>query len=71
LPGLAISNGSACAGGHAEPSHVLTAIGMSRAQARATLRLSLGRYTRESDVEHAARQVSAAVLRLAPHLRSA
>jgi len=71
LPDVAISTGSACAGGHAEPSHVLTAIGMPRAQARATLRLSIGRYTRKSDVEQAASRVGAVVHRLFPPARSA
>ncbi|GLV78339.1 cysteine desulfurase family protein [Streptomyces hygroscopicus] len=54
LPGIAASTGSACNTGSGEPSHVLTAIGLTREQARATLRLSLGRTTTATDVDRAA-----------------
>jgi cysteine desulfurase len=54
VPGVAASTGSACTSGSAEPSHVLTAIGLTRSQARATLRLSIGRTTTAEDIEHAA-----------------
>jgi cysteine desulfurase len=43
LEGLACSAGSACASGSLEPSHVLRAIGRTEHEARAGLRLSLGR----------------------------
>ncbi len=48
LQGFAVSSGSACSSGAVEPSHVLSAIGLSRLQAKSTLRFSLGRAT---DVE--------------------
>ncbi|MEU7082151.1 MULTISPECIES: cysteine desulfurase family protein [Streptomyces] len=51
LPGIAASTGSACSTGSGEPSHVLTAIGLSRQQARATVRLSTGRTTTGSDID--------------------
>ena len=54
LPGIAASTGSACNTGSGEPSHVLTAIGLTRDQARATLRLSLGRTTTDTDIDQAA-----------------
>ncbi|MFC8851401.1 MULTISPECIES: cysteine desulfurase family protein [unclassified Micromonospora] len=66
LPDLAISNGSACASGHAKPSHVLTAIGLPDSDARATIRLSLGRETRESDIEHAAHRIGSSVATTPP-----
>ncbi|HET8682443.1 MAG TPA: cysteine desulfurase family protein [Micromonosporaceae bacterium] len=66
LPDLAISSGSACTSGLGEPSHVLTAIGLGTAEARATIRLSVGRYTRDSEIEYAVRRVVAAVARLDP-----
>lgn len=42
LKGFAVSSGAACSSGSVEPSHVLTAIGLSRQQARSCLRISLG-----------------------------
>jgi cysteine desulfurase len=42
LRGFAISSGSACSSGAVEPSHVLRAIGLSDAQARSSVRFSLG-----------------------------
>jgi len=43
LRGFAVSSGSACSSGAQEPSHVLTAIGLTREQAKSSLRFSLGR----------------------------
>lgn len=54
IPGLAASAGSACNTGSGEPSHVLTAIGLTRDQARSTLRLSIGRSTTRTDIDKAA-----------------
>ena len=50
---IAVSNGSACNSASVEPSHVLTAMGVERSLAYASLRLSIGRYTMERDVEKA------------------
>jgi cysteine desulfurase len=43
LRGFAVSTGSACSSGSVEPSHVLTAIGLTPEQARSSIRFSLGR----------------------------
>ena len=51
LEGVAASSGSACSSGTLEPSHVLSAIGKSKADAKASLRFSLGRATRYTDLE--------------------
>jgi cysteine desulfurase len=54
IPDLASSTGSACHEGSTDPSPVLTAMGLSRARALAALRLTLGRWTDEAQVERAA-----------------
>jgi cysteine desulfurase len=63
LPDVAIS-GSACTSGQSQPSHVLTAIGLDSRQARTTVRISLGRFTTEAQVEHAAQRIIAATRQL-------
>lgn len=60
---VACSTGSACASASTRPSHVLTAHGLSDEDARATLRLSLGRFTTEAALNHAAEQIIAEVKR--------
>ncbi len=50
LKGLAISGGSACTSGAVEPSHVLLAQGLSDAEARQTVRISLSRLTTKADL---------------------
>jgi cysteine desulfurase len=51
LDGMCASAGAACASGSLKPSHVLTAMGLSSAQAHGSLRFSLGPETREQDVD--------------------
>jgi cysteine desulfurase len=51
LAGFAVSTGSACTSGSLEPSHVLSALGLSATEARGTVRFSLGRQTRDLDIE--------------------
>ena len=63
MPGLAISTGSACGAGDANPSHVLTAIGLPHADARATLRMSVGRPTTRDQIDRAAKQLIEAISR--------
>jgi len=48
--GIAASTGSACSSATLEPSHVLMAIGLKHEQAHGSLRLSLGKYTKKSDI---------------------
>lgn len=50
LSGLAYSSGSACNSSNPKPSHVLSAMGVPEAMARATLRLGMGRFTTEEEV---------------------
>ena len=49
--GIACSTGSACSSSSLEPSHVLLAIGLPHEFSHGSLRFSLGRYTRESDID--------------------
>ena len=51
LRGFAVSSGSACSSGATEPSHVLQAIGLSKQQARSSLRVSLGRSNDAAQVD--------------------
>ena len=64
LKGLAVSTGAACSSGAIEPSHVLTAMGLSPERARASLRFSLGKQNTADDVEFALGLVPATVARL-------
>ena len=61
---VAASSGSACSSADPEPSYVLLAMGMSRDAARNSLRLGLGRFTTEAEIESAADAIGDAVNRL-------
>jgi len=65
LEGVAVSSGSACAVGSLEPSHVLTAMGLSRELARSAVRFSFGNNSSVEDVE----TILAALERVVPRLR--
>ncbi|HXP17668.1 MAG TPA: cysteine desulfurase family protein [Terriglobales bacterium] len=64
LKGLAVSTGAACSSGAIEPSHVLTAMGLSPERARGSLRFSLGKQNTAEDVEFALALVPSTVARL-------
>jgi len=64
LKGIAVSTGSACASGSLEPSHVLTAMGLSREEVRGSLRFSLGALTTREEILYSARAVEEIVSRL-------
>ncbi|HTH53395.1 MAG TPA: cysteine desulfurase family protein [Edaphobacter sp.] len=64
LKGLSVSGGSACQSGATEPSHVLTAMGLSAMRARASLRFSLSKLTTEEEVDAALRLIPEAVAHL-------
>ena len=51
--GVCAAAGSSCSSGAAEPSHVLAGMGLPRADALASIRLSLGFASTEEDVDHA------------------
>ena len=54
LPDLALSSGSACTSASEESSYVLQAIGLSSEMAENSLRIGLGRFNTQEDVEYAA-----------------
>jgi cysteine desulfurase len=62
LDDIAVSSGAACT--QAEPSHVLMALGLSKARALSSLRFGIGRATTTADVDRAASKVTEVVARL-------
>ncbi|HWS97226.1 MAG TPA: cysteine desulfurase family protein [Candidatus Methylomirabilis sp.] len=64
LKGLSVSTGAACSSGAIEPSHVLTAMGLSPDRARASIRFSLGKQNTADDIDFALRLVPEVVARL-------
>jgi cysteine desulfurase len=64
LKGLAVSTGAACSSGAIEPSHVLTAMGMNRDRAKASIRFSLGKQNTDEDVDFALSLIRQTVARL-------
>jgi cysteine desulfurase len=63
-PEVCVSTGSACSSAAVEPSYVLRALGLPEAEARATLRIGVGRFTSPADAERAAASLGAAWRRL-------
>jgi cysteine desulfurase len=64
LKGVSVSTGAACSSGAIEPSHVLTAMGLSGEEARASIRFSLGKQTTEEDLDFVLERVPETVGRL-------
>ena len=55
--GVMVSTGAACEAAKDEPSHVLTALGLSSQQAESSLRISIGRHTNAEEIEYAAKTI--------------
>ena len=64
LDGVAVSTGSACSSGAMEASPVLLAMGLSRAEAKSSLRVSWGWSTTEADIDFFCQRLTFHILRL-------
>ena len=64
MMGIAGSSGSACTSGSLDPSHVLMAIGLGHDIAHGSLRLTLGDFTTEEDVDYVLEQLPPIIDRL-------
>lgn len=64
LRNLAVSSGSACTSASLEPSYVLRAIGLSDESAHSSLRISIGRFTTEEEIDYAIETIREAVSKL-------
>jgi cysteine desulfurase len=62
--GICAATGSACKTGSIEPSHVLTAMGLPAELAKASLRLSLGIYNTDEDVDYLLKHLVPIIARL-------
>jgi cysteine desulfurase len=61
---ICASSGAACTAGGSAPSHVLSAMGLSESEARATIRFSLSRDTTETEIDHVLDVLSSIVKRM-------
>ena len=64
IKGLAVSSGSACTSASLEPSYVLRALGRSDELAHSSLRLTIGRFTTQDDIDYAIRVLHERVAKL-------
>jgi cysteine desulfurase len=64
LRNLAISSGSACTSASLEPSYVLRALGLNDELAHSSLRITIGRFTTEEEVDYAIEKIHEAVAKL-------
>ena len=62
LRDIAFSLGSACASGSGRPSHVLRALGLDYREARSSVRLGFGRYTKQHELVDACKRIAAAAV---------
>ncbi len=64
VKGIAVSSGSACTSASLEPSYVLRALGRSDEMAHSSLRMTIGRFTTEAEVDYAVSTLQDRVARL-------
>lgn len=61
---LAVSTTSACSSASIQPSYVLRALGLSEDVTQSSIRLSIGRFTKEEEIEHAINTICTQITRL-------
>jgi cysteine desulfurase len=66
---VAVSTGAACSSGAQTPSHVLKAMGLSEDLQEGAIRIGLGKYTTQDEVERAGAEIIAAVRAVAGSMR--
>lgn len=64
VKGLAVSSGSACTSASLEPSYVLRALGRSDELAHSSLRITIGRWTTEEEIDYAVASIRSNVAKL-------
>ena len=64
IKGLAVSSGSACTSASLEPSYVLRALGRSDELAHSSLRMTIGRWTTEAEIDYAVNTIQQNVAKL-------
>jgi cysteine desulfurase len=64
IKGLAVSSGSACTSASLEPSYVLRALGRSDELAHSSLRMTIGRFTTEEEIDYAIETICVNVAKL-------
>lgn len=64
LKDMAVSSGSACTSASLEPSYVLRALGLTDELAHSSIRFSIGRFTKEEEIDHVIKQVNNAIGKL-------
>lgn len=64
ISGICVSSGSACSTGSKEPSHVLTALGLSKEEADSSVRITLNEENTEEEVDYIINKVEEIVLKL-------
>jgi cysteine desulfurase len=64
IKGMAVSSGSACTSASLEPSYVLRALGRSDELAHSSLRMTIGRWTTEAEIDYAIETIKANVEKL-------
>ena len=64
IKGIAVSSGSACTSASLEPSYVLRALGRSDELAHSSLRMTIGRFTTEEEIDYAIASIAENVAKL-------